>query len=46
MVVIMILWRPSRNNQRYAFIPLLDDSEDENDDGKCCDLNTSYVSTN
>ena len=29
----MFLWRPSNNNQIYAFIPLLDDSEDENDDG-------------
>lgn len=28
----MILWRPSRNNQRYAFTPLLDNSEDENED--------------
>uniref|UniRef100_A0A915C832 Transmembrane protein 87A n=1 Tax=Parascaris univalens TaxID=6257 RepID=A0A915C832_PARUN len=32
LVVIMILWRPSQNNQRYAFTPLLDDSEDENDE--------------
>lgn len=31
LIVIMILWRPSQNNQRYAFTPLLDDSEDEND---------------
>ncbi|CAI2356948.1 unnamed protein product [Caenorhabditis sp. 36 PRJEB53466] len=31
LVVIMVLWRPSQNNQRYAFTPLLDDSEDEND---------------
>ncbi|CAI5455060.1 unnamed protein product [Caenorhabditis angaria] len=31
LVVIVILWRPSQNNQRYAFTPLLDDSEDEND---------------
>jgi hypothetical protein len=29
--MIMILWRPSQNNQRYAFTPLLDESEDEND---------------
>lgn len=28
----MYLWRPAVNNQRYAFTPLLDDSEDENDD--------------
>uniref|UniRef100_A0A915PVZ8 Transmembrane protein 87A n=1 Tax=Setaria digitata TaxID=48799 RepID=A0A915PVZ8_9BILA len=40
LVVIMILWRPSRNNQRYAFTPLLDDSEDENDEGKCNHLFT------
>ncbi|KAI6176612.1 hypothetical protein M3Y97_00817200 [Aphelenchoides bicaudatus] len=32
LVMIMILWRPSQNNQRYAFTPLLDDSEDEADD--------------
>ena len=33
LVVIMILWRPSQNNRGYAFTPLLDDSEDENDQG-------------
>ncbi|GMT36853.1 hypothetical protein PFISCL1PPCAC_28150 [Pristionchus fissidentatus] len=32
LVTIMVLWRPSANNQRYAFTPLLDDSEDEIDD--------------
>jgi len=32
LVVIMFLWRPSQNNQRYAFTPLLDDSEDENEE--------------
>uniref|UniRef100_A0A914V187 Transmembrane protein 87A n=1 Tax=Plectus sambesii TaxID=2011161 RepID=A0A914V187_9BILA len=32
LMVIMILWRPSNNNQCYAFTPLLDNSEDENDD--------------
>ncbi|XP_052827589.1 transmembrane protein 87A [Octopus bimaculoides] len=31
LLVIMILWRPSANNQRYAFSPLLD-AEDEDDD--------------
>nr|CDP99954.1 Bm2893, isoform a [Brugia malayi] len=41
LVVIMILWRPSRNNQRYAFTPLLDDSEDENDDGIYCYFKSS-----
>ncbi|KAM3723494.1 Transmembrane protein 87B [Dirofilaria immitis] len=40
LVVIMVLWRPSRNNQRYAFTPLLDDSEDENDDDEL--FNTNY----
>lgn len=24
LCVIMFLWRPSQNNQRYAFTPLLD----------------------
>jgi len=28
----MFLWRPSQNNQRYAFTPLLDNSEDENEE--------------
>lgn len=32
LVMIMVLWRPSQNNQRYAFTPLLDNSEDDNDD--------------
>ncbi|KAL3078381.1 hypothetical protein niasHS_012042 [Heterodera schachtii] len=32
LIVIMFLWRPSQNNQRYAFTPLLDNSEDENED--------------
>ncbi|CAI4226200.1 unnamed protein product [Auanema sp. JU1783] len=31
LIAIMFLWRPSQNNQRYAFTPLLDNSEDEND---------------
>ncbi|XP_039594936.1 transmembrane protein 87B [Polypterus senegalus] len=29
LLVIMFLWRPSTNNQRYAFTPLIDDSDDE-----------------
>jgi hypothetical protein len=33
LLVIMILWRPTNNNQRYAFTPLLDNDEDE-EDGK------------
>lgn len=31
--MIMILWRPTNNNQRYAFTPLLDNPEDE-DEGR------------
>ncbi|KAK2506841.1 hypothetical protein MC885_016111 [Smutsia gigantea] len=29
LIVIVFLWRPSANNQRYAFMPLIDDSDDE-----------------
>ncbi|XP_078254924.1 transmembrane protein 87B [Rhinoraja longicauda] len=29
LLVIMFLWRPSSNNQRYAFTPLIDDPDDE-----------------
>ncbi|CAL1291155.1 unnamed protein product [Larinioides sclopetarius] len=32
LFVIMILWRPTNNNQRYAFTPLLDAMDDEDDD--------------
>jgi len=32
LCVIMILWRPSQNNQRYAFTPLLDREEDYSSD--------------
>ncbi|CAL1531642.1 unnamed protein product [Lymnaea stagnalis] len=32
LFVIMILWRPTVNNQRYAFSPLLDAAEDDIDD--------------
>lgn len=28
----MFLFRPSNNNQRYAFVPLLDHSDNDNDD--------------
>eukprot|EP00794_Sanderia_malayensis_P017406 gene17406-19149_t len=31
LLVIMVLWRPTNNNQRYAFTPLLDLSDDEED---------------
>ena len=29
LLVIMILWRPTANNQRYSFSPLLDASDEE-----------------
>lgn len=32
LLVIMILWRPTNNNQRYAFTPLLDNPEDDDED--------------
>ncbi|CAF0768134.1 unnamed protein product [Rotaria sp. Silwood1] len=32
LLVIMFLFRPSNNNQRYAFVPLLDHSDNDDDD--------------
>uniref|UniRef100_A0A8C4PZS2 Zgc:162698 n=1 Tax=Eptatretus burgeri TaxID=7764 RepID=A0A8C4PZS2_EPTBU len=32
LLVIMVLWRPSVNNQRYAFTPLLDEEDDEEEE--------------
>ncbi|XP_055956786.1 transmembrane protein 87A isoform X2 [Patella vulgata] len=32
LFIIMILWRPSTNNQRYAFSPLLDAAEDDEEE--------------
>ncbi|CAN8009069.1 unnamed protein product [Ixodes pacificus] len=32
LLVIMFLWRPTNNNQRYAFTPLLDAADDEFDE--------------
>ncbi|CAN7999950.1 unnamed protein product, partial [Ixodes hexagonus] len=32
LLVIMFLWRPTNNNQRYAFTPLLDAPDDEFDE--------------
>jgi len=32
LLVIMILWRPTNNNQRFAFTPLLDAPEDDEDE--------------
>uniref|UniRef100_A0A0N5A3M2 Transmembrane receptor, eukaryota family-containing protein n=1 Tax=Parastrongyloides trichosuri TaxID=131310 RepID=A0A0N5A3M2_PARTI len=46
LISIMILWRPANNNQRFAFTPLLDDSEDDCDESfplgtSCVDENVS-----
>lgn len=30
--MIAFLWRPTNNNHRYAFIPLLENDEDEDED--------------
>ena len=32
LLVIMFLFRPSNNNQRYAFVPLLDHSNSDNEE--------------
>jgi len=32
LLCIMVLWTPSKNNQRYAFTPLLDAEDDEEDE--------------
>jgi hypothetical protein len=32
LLAIMVLWRPSQNNQRYAFTPLLDGDDDYSSD--------------
>ncbi|KAI5642725.1 lung seven transmembrane receptor domain-containing protein [Phthorimaea operculella] len=32
LAVIMLLWRPTNNNQRYAFTPLLDNIEDDDEE--------------
>jgi hypothetical protein len=34
LLVIMILWRPTKNNQRYAFTQLLDGSEEDTEGGE------------
>lgn len=41
LLVIMILWRPTNNNQRYAFTQLLDETDDEDEPH---DLATSLYS--
>ncbi|RZF39673.1 hypothetical protein LSTR_LSTR001194 [Laodelphax striatellus] len=42
LLVIMILWRPTNNNQRYAFTPLLDAPEDDDDDEEEQFINNAY----
>ncbi|KPJ06913.1 Transmembrane protein 87A [Papilio machaon] len=32
LAVIMLLWRPTNNNQRYAFTPLLDYADDDDEE--------------
>ncbi|XP_072939231.1 transmembrane protein 87A [Epargyreus clarus] len=32
LTAIMVLWRPTNNNQRYAFTPLLDNAEDDDEE--------------
>lgn len=32
LLVIMILWRPTNNNQRYAFVPLLEIADEEEEE--------------
>lgn len=32
LLVIMVLWRPTNNNQRYAFVPLLDNGDDDDEE--------------
>ncbi|EGW04947.1 Fibulin-7 [Cricetulus griseus] len=44
LIVIMFLWRPSANNQRYAFMPLIDDSDDEVEEFMSC-LNRQQLLT-
>nr|XP_042900231.1 transmembrane protein 87A isoform X4 [Parasteatoda tepidariorum] len=43
LFVIMILWRPTNNNQRYAFTPLLDAIDDDEDDEDNLVANDGFV---
>ncbi|KAI4903491.1 hypothetical protein NFI96_031300, partial [Prochilodus magdalenae] len=45
LLVIMFLWRPSANNQRYAFTPLIDDSDDEEIEEFLVSANISQLSS-
>jgi hypothetical protein len=40
--VIAFLWRPDNNNQKYAFIPLLENGELDDED----DENEQFIATN
>ncbi|XP_041988398.1 transmembrane protein 87A [Aricia agestis] len=42
LTVIMVLWRPTNNNQRYAFTPLLDNAEDDDDEEEEQFVNDAY----
>lgn len=42
LIVIMVLWRPTNNNQRYAFSPLLDAPEDDDDEEEEQFVNDAY----
>ncbi|KDR08347.1 hypothetical protein L798_01305 [Zootermopsis nevadensis] len=42
LLVIMILWRPTNNNQRYAFTPLLDAADDDDDEEEEQFVNDAY----
>ncbi|XP_045165634.2 transmembrane protein 87A-like [Mercenaria mercenaria] len=42
LAIIMILWRPSSNNQRYAFSPLIDAADDEDEEDESV-LNDAFA---
>ncbi|XP_029475837.1 transmembrane protein 87A-like [Rhinatrema bivittatum] len=42
LLVIMFLWRPSANNQRYAFVPLVDEGSEEDEDKEEQTVNEAY----
>lgn len=54
LFVIIILWRPSNNSQRFAFTPLLDEEVDLDDDDEAQEtevfdsikMRTTKISTN
>ena len=45
LLVIMILWRPTNNNQRYAFTPLLDSGDETEEDDIMVNENLGNFST-